>query len=128
MAGFEHFAKYPICVFAAFVSSFGVFTIYPSEHDHLAGSVVAKKQSVLLKKLCKEPALVFVAESVSLSIFCPCRVLRDDIESELGDRRQSLAGGFLRISNGVFLPEGIYLLSKSFNLCMSNGWAKTVHP
>lgn len=67
-------------VVAAFVSPLAGFVVYPSQHDYLAGSVVAEKQSTLLKELCPEPVFAIIAERSALAIFCSGWILRDDVE------------------------------------------------
>ncbi len=109
MAAFQHLAEYPVGVVAALVGALGVLIIDPSEHDHFAGRVVAEEQSVLLEELRPEPVLVIVAERAALPVFRSSRILRDDIEGQLRDRRQLLAGVFLHVPDGVFLFKGLDL-------------------
>ena len=54
----QHFAKNAVSVIAAFKGTFGLPVIDPSKNNHLAGSVVTKKQAVLLKKFGPEPMFV----------------------------------------------------------------------
>ena len=61
MPAFQHLAKHPVGVVAAFVGAFGVFVIHPGVDDHLARGVVAEEQLVVLEELGPEPVLVIVA-------------------------------------------------------------------
>lgn len=97
MAAFKHLAEYPVGVIAALVGALGVLVIDPREHDHLAGRVIAEEQPVLLEELRPEPMLVIVAKGVALAVFRPRGVLRNDVERQLGNRRQPLAGVLLQV-------------------------------
>ena len=80
MAALEHFAKDAVCVIAALVGSLGIVIIHPRVDDHLGGSVVSKKQAVLLKKFGAKPVFPIVAQRAPLSVFSAGGVLRDDIK------------------------------------------------
>ena len=104
---FQHLAENPVRVIALFVRALGVLIVDPRKYDHLAWCVVAKKKTVLLKELGAEPVLMLVAQSVALTVLCPCRVLRNDLKRQLGDRCQPLAGASLLISDRAFLLLGL---------------------
>src|SRR5690606_16496412 len=94
----------------------GVLVIDPSEHDHLARRVVAEEQPVLLEEPGPKPVLVLITKGVALPIFGPRRILRDHIERQLGNCRQSLAGVLLYVPDLVFSFEGLGLLGQRFKL------------
>src|SRR5690606_28827430 len=95
MAAFPHLAEHPVGVVAALVGTLGALVIDPREHDHFAGRVVAEEQPVLLEELRPEPVLMIITKGAALTILRPRRILRDDVEGQLRDGRQSLAGVFL---------------------------------
>ena len=109
MPAVQHLAEHPVGVVAALVGALGALVVDPGEHDHLGGRVVAEEQPVLLEELGPEPVPVLVAQGVALAVFRPCRVLRDDLEGQLPDRRQSLGGVLLQITGGIFAPQGFNL-------------------
>jgi len=57
MTAFQHLAENPVGVVAALVGALGAFIIDPREHDHFAGRVVAKEQSVLLENFARSQCL-----------------------------------------------------------------------
>src|SRR5690606_4136277 len=63
-----------------------------------------------------EPMLMIIAEGAALAILRPRRILRDDVEGQLRDGRQSLAGVFLHIPEPVLLLQGLDLLRQCLNL------------
>lgn len=48
MAVFQHLAKHPVGIVAAFVGAPGILIVDPREHDQFAGRVVAEEEPVLL--------------------------------------------------------------------------------
>jgi len=94
----------------------GVFVIHPGVDDHLARGVVAEEQSVLLEELGPEPVLVIVTERPTLAVLRSRRILRDDIERQLGDRGQPLAGVLFYVPGRVLLLQGLDLPHQRFNL------------
>ena len=88
MPAFQHLAKHPVGVVAAFVGAFGVFVIHPSVDNHLARGVVPEEQSVLLEELGPEPVLVIVTSRPTLAVLRSRRIVRDYIERQFGDRSQ----------------------------------------
>lgn len=110
-------AKDPVGVVAALVGAFRVVIVHARQHDNFTGCVVAKEQAVLLEELGAQPMLVVAAERVASAVLRPHWVLRDDVERQLGDCRQSLAGVLPYVPDRVFLLEGLDLLHQCFNLC-----------
>lgn len=76
LAAFQHAAKYPIRIIAAFIGALGILIIHPCKNQQLARRMEAKEQPVLLKKLGAPPMLVLIAKRAALPIFCAGRVLR----------------------------------------------------
>ncbi|KAG0194175.1 hypothetical protein DFQ28_001312 [Apophysomyces sp. BC1034] len=99
-------------VIAALVGALGAFVIDPGEHDHPARCAKPEKQPVLLKKLGPKPVLVLIAEGAALAVFRSRRVLRDDIERQFGDCRQSLGGVLLNVSERIFFLQGLNAADK----------------
>ncbi len=116
MAAFQHLAKHPVGVVAAFVGAFRIFVIHPCVDDHLAWGVVAEEQSVLLEELGPEPVLVIVTERPTLAVLRSRRILRDDIERQFGDRGQPLAGVLFYVPGRVLLLQGLDLPRQRFDL------------
>jgi hypothetical protein len=57
-----------------------LIVINPTKDDDAGFSVVAKEEPILLEKLGPEPIFVFGAEGITLAIFRPLWILRDDIK------------------------------------------------
>ena len=64
--------------------------IHPGLDDHLARSVIAKEQPVLLQEFGTKPVLAVFPEGVALSVLGPSRILRNDFERQLADCSQAL--------------------------------------
>ena len=76
LAAFQHAAKYPIRIIAAFIGMPGILIIHPGKNQQLARRMEAKELPVLLKKLGAPPMLVLIAKRAASPIFCAGRVLR----------------------------------------------------
>jgi hypothetical protein len=81
-----------------------VLVINPGEHDLLARCVIAEEEPLLLEEFRPQPVLVIVTQSGALvAVLRTGHVLRDDVEGQLDDCRQSFAGVLLGVSARVFL-------------------------
>ena len=103
MAALQHFPEYSIGIIVALVGALGVFVVNPCKDDHLAWSVIAKEESVLLKKLGTKPMPVAFTNGIALSVFRSSRILRNNFKREFRYRCQTLAGIFFRIPDRIFL-------------------------
>ena len=91
-------------VVAAPVGALAVLVIDPHGQYQLVRCVVAEEEPVLLEELRPQPVLVIVTQSCALAVLRTGHVLRDDVEGQLDDCRQSFAGVLLGVSARVFLP------------------------
>lgn len=78
--------------------------------------MVAKEKAVLLEEFGPKPVLAIVTQCVTLAVFSPRGVLRNDIECELDDGGQPLAGVLLDVARRVFLLQGLDLMGQTLNL------------
>ena len=124
MTAFQHLAEHPVSVVTAFTGALGGVIGDPREHDHLAGRVIAKEQTVLLEKFRPEPVLVVVAQGTALTVFRARRVLGDDVECQFCDGRQPFAGILFYIAMRVFLLQSLDLLHQHFHLCEEQRMSK----
>ncbi|MNL44931.1 hypothetical protein D3C87_1675420 [compost metagenome] len=84
------------------IGAFGVFVVDPGKDNDFAGSVVAKKQAVLLKKLGAEPVLMVRAKRAALPVFWSAGIFGDDFECQLRDGRETLGGIAFCITVRIF--------------------------
>lgn len=71
--------------------------------------------------------LVFVTKGAALAVLRPRRVLRNDIERQLGNGCQPLAGILFHVPDWVLLFEGLDLLYQRLKLCKEQ-WGDEDHP
>lgn len=63
--------------------------------------MVAKEKPILLEEFCAQPVCVSVTERRTLPILRSRRLLRDHIESQLGNGREAFDGVLLLVSGGI---------------------------
>ena len=80
MTGLQHFAKNTVRIIFAFAGAFGALVIHPGIYDHLALSVVAKENPILLEKLGTEPMFVISTKRVALSVLRPGWILGNNLK------------------------------------------------